>query len=350
MCGLFGMAGPGIIAKDYKILADIALVSQLRGLDATGIFQVSGHQMDKYRLVKSPDDWNYFYWYHQAHEKGCKEILSDINARVVLGHVRHATRGAKNNTNCHPFEFPNLAGAHNGTLVSKEYQHESKTDSELLYKNISEKGPQDTLSELYDDDAYALTWFDKDQKKLFLTRNTGRTLYITVLKSRGVLYWASEGWMLDVILARHGEKHIGNDIENKSVITAEFCLLSVNPNQIRANQPFMWTREDYKGKGPFRRTIISQFSEFTDQEWDLWWKRKPSTESKREEKVEEVSQKEQPGKSVMASLLSTCECGKVMKPIDRYYGTEVQQEDISDSEYLCEDCSKQLAQKETEDA
>ena len=133
--------------------------------------------------------------------------LVSATADVLIGHNRHGTMGANgSHLNAHPFNFENVVGAHNGTLdrscVRNLHQHSSfDTDSEALYSEINENGIDEALTKI--EGAWALVFYDKVAGTLNMLRNNQRPLYYAYKKGRGVLYWASEHFLLHWILSRN---------------------------------------------------------------------------------------------------------------------------------------------------
>lgn len=213
MCGLFGIVGPGITKWDLSVLDDLCYISGLRGLDGTGIFQ-GDILKQKYTLRKNYLEPSYFKWFHRYDERGDPELMNDVSCDFFLGHVRAATKGDLNDENCHPFEFDKIAGMHNGTLNSnRKYDVKGKTDSELLIKDINDNGIIPVLEKLDPKrDAFALVLFNKETRNISMVRNNQRPLYVCFHERRGVMYYASEGYMLRLAMARNGEKIRGNTI------------------------------------------------------------------------------------------------------------------------------------------
>lgn len=215
MCGLFGVMGPGIILKDLRIVRELGILSQIRGVDGAGIYQIKSAQH------------NYNKW--QTHEKTIKtcenfsslmtsidddksrpeyrDILSNIQVDLIMGHVRWQTKGAISDANSHPFIFQTLVGAHNGTLKDKKYEDKTRTDSELMFRDMNERGIAPVLRDLDKFSAYAISVYDKNDHHMYFARNHDRTLAMAFLESRGVMFWASEVSMLKFILDRASEKY-----------------------------------------------------------------------------------------------------------------------------------------------
>lgn len=206
MCGHFGVAGFGINTLDLKIFRDLGIVSQLRGTDGAGVFQtrsMAHKTWDQSEFDKTGG--NFIDLMYDADISKKSRLMQSMSVDVMMGHVRAATKGVINDANAHPFDFSNIVGAHNGTLRDKAYDHPTKTDSELLFRDINTRGMEVVLSELDRDSAFALVVYSHVDKHLYFVRNELRPLSFAFLKDRGVMYWASELKMLKYILRRHNE-------------------------------------------------------------------------------------------------------------------------------------------------
>jgi glucosamine 6-phosphate synthetase-like amidotransferase/phosphosugar isomerase protein len=117
-CGLFGYSGKSL--PDYRALKLLAIDSEARGKDSTGIY---GNGLWKTTNASSEAVYS-------------KEFDNAIRSKLVIGHTRYATMGAKNKENAHPYEFTHpdddkltIIGSHNGWLIEPEWQAvENKMD------------------------------------------------------------------------------------------------------------------------------------------------------------------------------------------------------------------------------
>lgn len=116
---------------------------------------------------------------------------------VLIGHNRHATQGAINHVNAHPYEHGYLYGVHNGSLTNKWKLEDSKdfdVDSDNLYHHMLCNGLEHTVKRI--EGAFALVWYDETDKTINFVRNKERPLHMAYSKDGKTLFWASEGWML----------------------------------------------------------------------------------------------------------------------------------------------------------
>lgn len=220
MCGLCGVLSTTISDTEFEKFCQLFHVSSLRGEHSSGVFSVKeqdkgkGKTLHSVRYLKSVGSSG---WFTEAYWKQLKESIHDSSSTVlVAGHCRHATRGSVSNANAHPFNFSNIIGMHNGTLVDnigpkvpkpahskkgKNWTPPEETDSESFYRFLNDHTIEEALSELRPyQDAYAFVWYDKHKKTLNFIRNNKRPLWFAQIGA--TLYWASEKEMLLFILNR----------------------------------------------------------------------------------------------------------------------------------------------------
>lgn len=241
MCGLLGVAGPGLINYDLKILKDLGTVSMLRGTDGAGVYQVRSRSSKHYNLEEGFRTWgNWQDLIDEVERKKSNRILNNVGVDVIMCHVRAATKGVISENNSHPFAFPNLVGAHNGTLKDKKYnEHPTKTDSEIMFRDINERGMETVLTELDKDSAFAVSVFDRQHQVLRFARNELRPLAFAFLEARGVMYWASEKEMLRYVLTRANE---------------DATYFNLRPNKLVSIDPNLITKKNIE-EGPLNKII-----------------------------------------------------------------------------------------------
>lgn len=206
MCGLVGVAGD-LSANDLKAFNNLLYLDYLRGTDSTGVASVSAYSKEV-SLIKAPTDP-----LGLMALKGYDSAVSSAKC-VLMGHNRAATRGKVTRYNAHPFHIGNVIMAHNGTLDFGCLRDlvdgpEGDTDSEQIAATIagtdlSIEAIKDTIAKM--SGAWALSIYDKSRDVIHLVRNDQRPLFYAMSESKKTLYWASEAWMLNVVLHRNSIK------------------------------------------------------------------------------------------------------------------------------------------------
>lgn len=199
MCGIVGCAGK-LVLKTDKMLKNLLIVDSLRGVDSTGIAAIDRNDgvVRVIRQVGNPFDL--------MNLKTFDGAINRFN-RAIIGHNRFATNGGVNKKNAHPFEFDNIVGVHNGTLMDKYKlldNHHFQVDSENLFWHLQEKGLEDLLEVV--DGAWSLVWWNKADETLNFLRNEERPMHIVASEDDKIILWASERWMLEVAIQREDIK------------------------------------------------------------------------------------------------------------------------------------------------
>lgn len=197
MCGLVGVFGYlGLSEVDYfKQALHCDLV---RGEDSTGIAVIDAKgDVETFKQALVPTDL--------LDMKRVDKAITHTKMGFI-GHNRKATLGGVNAANAHPFTHDHITLAHNGTLDNKyELQISYKesphfgTDSELVCWLIANYGFEEVVPKL--EGAFALTWWDSNEKALYVVRNDERVFSYLALTDTFI--WASEGGMLDWIAKRN---------------------------------------------------------------------------------------------------------------------------------------------------
>lgn len=210
MCGHVGVASKILSEPVRKAFYDMLYLDVLRGEDSTGVAAISkpfeaGTEIEVFKSVGSASD---FFYDHAKYKKG--RDFTNKPVGVFIGHNRFATQGAVNVDNAHPFEFDNVVGAHNGTVLQSSLYtfhgyKDFNVDSQIIYSHLSHTGSIDAVWEKADG-ALALVWWDKTNNKLNMIRNNQRDLHVVYTEDDKTVLWASEAWMFHVGAARHGVK------------------------------------------------------------------------------------------------------------------------------------------------
>jgi hypothetical protein len=185
---------------EQKVFKDMLIMDQLRGKDSTGIFTVDGKgEVNYQKSVVHPADFLTL----------PKVVSAMTNAVAMVGHNRHATMGAVNANNAHPFQHSFITLVHNGTLdrwPALPHQSEYQTDSECVAYNLSLcRSDADTVKFLETvSGAFTFVWYDDAEQAMYYIRNDERPLYS--VKVAGTQFFASERGFLFAALDRAGVK------------------------------------------------------------------------------------------------------------------------------------------------
>lgn len=180
MCGLVGIitkAKNGFNQKENDAFAQLLYADQLRGIDGTGIFYNSNKKTkNTIRTLKAPYKSSIFLGSKEFAE--AQKVMFQESS-FAIGHNRAATRGEKTHANTHPFREKHITLVHNGTLSSHKELHDDKSvevDSHAICHSIANIGAKETLKKI--DGAFALIWYDQNEKTLNFCRNWQRPLHI----------------------------------------------------------------------------------------------------------------------------------------------------------------------------
>ncbi len=201
MCGIVGVIAKNKAALwpgDLTIFEEMLIVDSLRGKDSTGVFAVLGNS--QVRITKAAT--------HPLNFVGTKQwedtrSMAVSTGHIVVGHNRKATQGAITRDNAHPFVEGNIILVHNGTIPNhKNDVGDAEVDSHAVCQSFAKDGYEKTLAEL--GGAWALVWYDLNDKCLYAVRNDERPLCI--IESEKIFVLASEGYMGGWVMARNATK------------------------------------------------------------------------------------------------------------------------------------------------
>lgn len=200
MCGLIGMFSKELLTRvELNALKELFMVTQLRGIDSTGLLHADLLYKREYYMEKEAGSF-------LALTENHPDSLQSLRGNFVMGHCRYATKGSVTSDNAHPYVFDKIVGMHNGTLSDRKYDPDSLdlprkdrgkfTDSYLFFRELNKViksggSVDDLIKDMRWTSAYAMVFWDL-MSKVSLFRNSDRTLFIGVEKSNGTVVLSSE--------------------------------------------------------------------------------------------------------------------------------------------------------------
>ena len=223
MCGIFGIISgttksgrSHVLVDGGKMLFDGSVLTSLRGMDSTGIFQV--REDGKTFSNKEP------LCASVAFDSALSSYTTTMHsAHFTTVHCRAATVGNVSRKNAHPFEIKYkcasghhyLLGVHNGTLEhgwkssagAKDHDVDSSYAIELIANN-KEKAFTDNMIK----GAYSFVWRDTLKPTVaYFARNSERPMWMVRSKDGRHIMFASEPDTLAYVLRRHGNLNAFED-------------------------------------------------------------------------------------------------------------------------------------------
>lgn len=199
MCGIV-LAGGNLGSSDLEIFNQLLYCDVFRGQHSTGVFCKRLNE-DKVLFEKSALP-SYAFLLQEDYKKMSTGLTNYVVAPAwMVGHNRHATKGAVNDQNAHPFQHGNITLVHNGTLVNQSLLPDSTkfvVDSENICYSIDKIGAGETIQKL--DGAFTLVWHDASDDTLHIIRNDERPFHLARVGTEW--FGASEEDMLMWILKR----------------------------------------------------------------------------------------------------------------------------------------------------
>jgi hypothetical protein len=197
MCGLVAIISKnqsGFYQTDKTIFLQMLISDMFRGMDSTGCFAVNTY--GNLKMIKDASPASFFIGKKES-TAFFDTFISDQH--IMVGHNRKATMGNIISENAHPFIEGNICLVHNGTLNNHKNLADTVVDSHAICKHINDHGYKSMFKTI--DGAYALIWYNAEEKKLYFARNAERPLFFVETATK--LYLASEEKMLDWILDRN---------------------------------------------------------------------------------------------------------------------------------------------------
>lgn len=212
MCGLVFAAGKtSLSVSDIKLFQLMLMCDTVRGDHSTGVFSYfKPYNKESFFKVRKEAMEGFDF----AREEPFLDVISNRYrlpaatvdsvdyAKVLFGHNRYATKGAVNAKNAHPFTHGKITLAHNGTLIDQSLLPDSErfeVDSENIAYSIDKIGIDATVQKLHG--AFALIWYNDEDKTVNLLRNKERDFHI-LETTAGDFYGTSEKDLLMWVLKR----------------------------------------------------------------------------------------------------------------------------------------------------
>jgi len=256
MCGIFGL----IVDKDSgypielikKIITNLALLSETRGKDSSGIaFRNEENKTINVYKGSAPISQliteSFFKEEIQNYKSQGNVSCASTKRRIysVLGHARLVTNGTQmKSQNNQPVIKDGLVGVHNGIIVNIDqlwekahgYKREYEIDTEVMFSlfryfeendKASIPSVSRTIKEIYG--TVATAFFIDNKNEIVLATNNG-SLYI-VTDSEKILFFASEKYILECLIEK---------------IKLEEQLIGYNLAQVKSNTGFLIDFNDFK--------------------------------------------------------------------------------------------------------
>ena len=201
MCGIVGVISGhsnGFSSPEADAFTQMLFIDTLRGWDSTGVFNAT--QDNEVHIYKEASAGPVFIQRPEFKDFRQSTVL---NGRFAVGHNRAATRGTINDKNAHPFWVNDkIVLVHNGTFFS-DHKHLKNTDvdSEAIAHLLAEDDDVEKVLQKINC-AYALVWYNVEQQKLNIIRNSLRPMNLMYTKGGAVLF-ASEPETLGYVAEKH---------------------------------------------------------------------------------------------------------------------------------------------------
>lgn len=200
MCGIVGVTTGMLSSREAEIFEDLMVVSNLRGATGAGVAGIA--ESGTHYHCKTIHDGIAI-----QRSKAYNQMTSFVGVNkcnTLIGHTRAPTRGGTEITAVHPHtsEDNRIIGVHNGTMNSVAGQTLTwkDSDSKALIQSIATQGIRKTIET--SSGAYAIVWYDSDERTLNFIRNSQRPLWFAKVAGGYTMYWASERAFLELVLRR----------------------------------------------------------------------------------------------------------------------------------------------------
>lgn len=219
MCGLTAIIGSDIMLQEMGAFQKIAYLSIMRGRDSTGVMDFNTYYNPRVKITKDVCTAGWYFGEGGSWSKSYLKTryLSKKGDKVmppssIVAHARAATQGKVNRGNSHPFLHKHIVGVHNGTIGPDfKYRKDFETDSEAIFYHMAMEGEEETLEMLEGlySGAYALIWYNLENKTMNMARNSERPLWMQQPRfADDVLYLSSDDAFLKAIIPYYYNRHV----------------------------------------------------------------------------------------------------------------------------------------------
>ena len=191
MCGLAGFITIEGDPKKTRALDALLIAMESRGAESSGVaVQTDGDT----RIVKSVLPASEFIL-TSSYQKAVGRM-----PELIMGHTRLATSGKVKEKNAHPFKKGRIIGCHNGMVDNYLAIDKSvRVDSEVIFKLLNEKEPEEALKEL--SGSFAIAYLDETQAGAINLVRHGNPIYALEVTGENTIFWCSEREALRAILS-----------------------------------------------------------------------------------------------------------------------------------------------------
>lgn len=209
MCGIYGFVGKikkGKHQRVLKLIENLAVESEVRGIDATGFFSIGTKAI---LMEKNAIPAEQFI----EESTSMKSSILDNNPHIWVGHNRQASVGNVDTISSHPFMGEKHLLVHNGTcrevkdMLTKKMikKMKSTTDSEGILQLIEANGLKETLKEI---NAYSIVIANMENDKVWFARDYKRPMVIYDLRKQyGIRVFCSTKAIGEIAMTSMGLKY-----------------------------------------------------------------------------------------------------------------------------------------------